>query len=151
MKARRKARCLALQVLYEMDCAGHALDEAFRYQSADAALTEQQAVFALRLVEGAWGQRAWLDQVIHRHAPEWPLSQMAYVDRNVLRIAIWEFALSGDTPLKVAINEAVELAKRFGSDSSSRFVNGVLGALAAKENDVRQQLAAKVKKEAKAI
>ena len=150
MKARRKARCLALQVLYEIDCSGHALEDAFEYQRAASALPESQAAFALRLVEGAWGQRAWLDQVIHRHAPEWPLSQMAYVDRNVLRISIWEFALSSETPLKVAINEAVELAKRFGSDSSSRFVNGVLGALAAKENDVRQMLVAKVKKEAEA-
>ena len=150
MKARRKARCLALQVLYEMDCSGHALVDTFEHQRAATALTERQAAFALRLVEGAWGQRAWLDQVIHRHAPEWPLSQMAYIDRNVLRISIWEFALSSETPLKVAINEAVELAKRFGSDSSSRFVNGVLGALAAKENDVRQMLAAKVRKEAEA-
>ena len=76
---------------------------------------------------------------------------MAVVDRNILRIAVSEIMLEGETPPKVAIDEAVELAKRFGSDSSSRFVNGVLGALAAKENDVRQQLAAKVKKEAKAI
>ena len=148
MKARRKARCLALQVLYEMDCTGHALKVAFEHQCVAAALTEHQAAFALRILKGAWGQRAWIDQVIHRHAPEWPLSQMAYVDRNVLRIAIWEFALSGETPLKVAINEAVELAKLYGSDSSSRFVNGVLGALAVKENDVCQMLAAKVRKEA---
>ncbi len=116
MKARRKARCLALQVLYEIDCSGHALAEVFEHRRAAAALSEPQATFALRLVEGAWGKRAWLDQVIHRHAPEWPLSQMAYVDRNVLRIAIWEFALSGETHLKVVINEAVELAKSFISD-----------------------------------
>ena len=147
MKARRKSRCLALQVLYEVDCSGHTIEEAFGHQRAVSALTEIQATFALRIVEGAWGQRAWLDQVIHRHAPEWPLSQMAYIDRNVLRIAIWEFALSGETPLKVAINEAVEISKRFGSDSSARFVNGVLGTLAAKENDVCQMLAAKVNKE----
>ena len=146
MKGRRKARCIALQVLYEMDCSGHALPVVFEGQRAAASLTERQASFARWLVEGTWGQRAWLDQVIHRHAPEWPLSQMAYVDRNVLRMAIWEFALSGETPLKVAINEAVELAKLFGSDSSSRFVNGVLGTLAMKENDVRQMLAARVEK-----
>ena len=150
MKARRKARCIALQVLYEMDCSGHALAETFENRRAAAALSDLQASFALWLVEGAWGKRAWIDQVIHRYAPEWPLSQMAYVDRNVLRMAIWEFALSGETPLKVAINEAVELAKRFGSDSSSRFVNGVLGALAVKENDVRQMLAVRVKREAEA-
>ena len=151
MKARRKARCLALQVLYEVDCSGHTVEEAFGHQRAVSALTEIQATFALRIVEGAWGQRAWLDQVIHRHAPEWPISQMAYIDRNVLRIAIWEFGLSGQTPLKVAINEAVELSKRFGSDSSARFVNGVLGAVAAKENDVCQMLAAKVNQNAEGL
>ena len=78
--------------------------------------------------------------MIHRHAPEWPLRQMAIIDRNVLRMAIWEFAINDSTPTKVAINEAVELAKRFGSDSSARFVNGVLGTLASKENDIRQIL-----------
>jgi N utilization substance protein B len=76
--------------------------------------------------------------MIHLHAPEWPLGQMALIDRNVLRMAIWEFAIDGSTPTKVAINEAVELAKHFGSESSARFVNGVLGTLAAKETSLRQ-------------
>ena len=73
---------------------------------------------------------AELDKLIQRYAPEWPVDQMAVVDRNVLRIAIYEFSISRGTPTKVAINEAVELAKLFGSDSAPRFVNGVLGALA---------------------
>jgi N utilization substance protein B len=68
--------------------------------------------------------------MIQQHAPEWPLDQMAIIDRNVLRIAIYEFAVAEMTPTRVAINEAIELAKLYGSDSSSRFVNGVLGALA---------------------
>ena len=71
--------------------------------------------------------------MIQRHAPEWPIDQMAVVDRNVLRIAIYEFRVAHLTPLKVAINEAIELAKTFGSDSAPRFVNGVLGALAEPE------------------
>ena len=144
MKARRKARRLALQILYEMDCSGHAMESTFAYPSGDLNQENGYNDFALQLVAGAWEHRAWLDQVIHRHAPEWPLTQMPYIDRNILRIAIWEFGVYGDTPLKVAINEAVELAKRYGSESSYRFVNGVLGALAAKENDVRQMLLSKI-------
>jgi N utilization substance protein B len=78
--------------------------------------------------------------VIARYAPEWPLDQIAAIDRNILRIATWEFAAQRDTPVKVAINEAVELAKAFGSDSAPRFVNGVLGSLAEHENEVVQFL-----------
>jgi len=77
-----------------------------------------------------------LDAFIHQHAPEWPLDQMAYIDRNILRMAIFEFAVDGKTPVKVAINEAVELAKMFGSDSAPRFVNGVLGALVKCKDDI---------------
>jgi N utilization substance protein B len=72
-------------------------------------------------------------------APEWPVDQLAVVDRNILRLALWEFAVSGETPVRVAINEAVELAKRFGSDSAPRFINGVLGSLAEREQEIRRQ------------
>ena len=82
--------------------------------------------------------RARMDEVIAHNAPEWPFDQLAAIDRNILRISVWEFAISGITPLKVAINEAVELAKLYGSDSTPRFVNGVLGSLAERENDIRQ-------------
>ncbi len=140
MKARSKARSLALQVLYEIDSTCHDLEDAFDYQSARLELGDTVILFAKELVEGTWSNRICLDQMIQSHAPEWPLNQMALIDRNVLRMAIWEFAIHGSTPTKVAINEAVELAKRFGSDSSSRFVNGVLGTLAGKENDIRQTL-----------
>jgi N utilization substance protein B len=84
-----------------------------------------------------------LDQVIARYAPEWPLDQIAAIDRNILRIATWEFAAQRATPVKVAINEAVELAKAFGSDSAPRFVNGVLGSLAEHENEIAQFLQAR--------
>ncbi len=83
-----------------------------------------------------------LDHFIAEHAPEWPLDQVAIVDRNILRIALWEFAVYGKTPIKVVINEAVELAKTYGSDSSPRFVNGVLGSLAARQNELQQALKA---------
>jgi len=70
-----------------------------------------------------------LDAMIAENAPEWPLDQISSIDKNIIRIALWEFAVSKITPVKVAINEAVELAKVYGSDSSPRFVNGVLGSL----------------------
>jgi len=89
-------------------------------------------------MDGVLQHREVLDAFIHRHAPEWPLEQMAYIDRNILRMAIFEFAVDGGTPVKVAINEAVELAKTFGSESAPRFVNGVLGALVERRAAIAQ-------------
>ena len=79
-----------------------------------------------------------LDDFIAQHAPEWPMDQVAAIDRNIIRIALWEFAVSGLTPVKVAINEAIELAKLYGSDSTPRFVNGVLGSLADRQQEIHQ-------------
>jgi N utilization substance protein B len=81
-----------------------------------------------------------LDSVISKHAPEWPLDQVAVIDRNILRIALWEIAVYNHTPVKVAINEAVELSKMFGSESTPRFVNGVLGSLVLHQNEIVQTL-----------
>jgi N utilization substance protein B len=81
-----------------------------------------------------------MDVLIARYAPEWPLEQMAVIDRNILRIAIFEFIASEETPVKVAINEAVELAKTYGSDSAPRFINGVLGTLAEQIDALRAEL-----------
>jgi N utilization substance protein B len=78
--------------------------------------------------------------LIAKYAPEWPLEQVAPIDRNILRLAFWEFAVQRETPLKVAINEAVELAKQFGSDAAPRFVNGVLGSLAEHKDEIRQSV-----------
>lgn len=86
--------------------------------------------FASRLIQGVIQNQEEMDTLISRYAPEWPLDQMAVIDRNILRIAIFEFLIEGETPVKVAINEAVELAKTYGSDSAPRFINGVLGTLA---------------------
>ena len=79
--------------------------------------------------------------MIAKYAPEWPLEQVAAIDRNILRMSFWEFAVQRETPVKVAINEAVELAKQFGSDSAPRFVNGVLGSLAEHKDEIRQNVA----------
>lgn len=143
VKARRKARSLALQVLYEVGCTTHPVEEVFRCRLDDIPVDAEVEVFARLLTDGVLHYAPELDDLIHKHAPEWPLDQMAIIDRNVLRMAIWEFAIGHTTPLKVAINEAVELAKLYGSDSAARFINGVLGALAAKEAQIVHELAAK--------
>jgi N utilization substance protein B len=98
------------------------------------------ADFTRQIVLGVWPVVHDLDLFIAEHAPEWPLDQVAVIDRNILRMALWEFAISEMIPIKVAINEAVELAKVYGSDSTPRFVNGVLGSLAARQNEIRQAL-----------
>ena len=140
MKARTRARGVALQALYEIDVAGHPPAIVIENRFADETIDENLADFVRQIVLGVCPMITELDQFIAAHAPEWPLDQVAVVDRNILRIALWEFAVSEKVPIKVAINEAVELAKVYGSDSAPRFVNGVLGSLAEKENEIRQAL-----------
>lgn len=89
--------------------------------------------FARALVEGSLQHRAELDKLIARSAPNYPVDQMSPIDKNILRLAIFEILFDNRVPLKAAINEAVELGKRFGSESSSRFINGVLGTVAAEQ------------------
>ena len=140
MKPRTRARSVALQVLYEVDVVNHApgivLKERLDAEGVDGILAE----FSQAIVVGVLPIVDQLDGFIAEHAPEWPLDQVAIIDRNILRIALWEFAVYGKTPLKVAINEAVELAKVYGSDSAPRFVNGVLGSLASRQNEIQQAL-----------
>ena len=138
MKPRTRARSIALQALYEIDLVGHPLGTVLEHRLEDANLEDRLVKFTESIALGVWPMKDELDAFISEHAPEWPLDQVAIVDRNILRIALWEFAVNGDTPIKVAINEAVELAKTYGSDSSPRFINGVLGSLAARENEIRQ-------------
>jgi len=140
MKSRTRARSIALQALYEIDVTHHSPGEVLQQRLEEDSLSDELGEFARQIVFGVLPLREVLDHVIARHAPEWPLDQIAAVDRNILRMACWEFAVQGDTPLKVAINEAVELAKTFGSESAPRFVNGVLGSLADHQHDVSQEL-----------
>ena len=143
MKARTRARGIALQALYEIDLVGHAPAQVLQERLTEEPQTEELAEFIRQILFGVLPMRERLDAVLARYAPEWPLDQIAAVDRNILRIAAWEFAGQQGTPVKVAINEAVELAKLFGADSAPRFVNGVLGALAAHEKELLQTMAAK--------
>lgn len=132
MKVRHRARIVALQALFEIDIAHHDPDTVLQQRLADSPLPEAGREFARNLVQGVLAHQAELDALIQDNAPEWPLDQVAAIDRNILRMAVFEFVIDGNTPVKVAINEAVELAKLFGSDSSGRFVNGVLGAIVSK-------------------
>jgi N utilization substance protein B len=130
-RERRRARSLALQILYEVDCVGHPPQEVLaRRLDHNESLSAEGVSFVSRLVQGTLDSISELDNMIAGCAPEWPVDELAVVDRNILRLALWEFIISSETPVKVAINEAVELAKRFSSDSAPRFINGVLGTLA---------------------
>jgi N utilization substance protein B len=139
MKVRHQARISALQALFEIDCAHHDPTAVIERRLHDAPLPEAGADFARDLVQGVSEQREQLDLLVGRYAPEWPVDQIAIIDRNILRIAIYEILVRNDTPVKVAINEAVELAKEFGSDSAGRFVNGVLGSLVSTEGSISRQ------------
>jgi len=126
---RRRTRVVALQALYEADSVGHDIEQVLRDRIADAGLSRSSAKFAESLVRGVLANREEIDKIVSGFAPSWPIDQMAIVDKNILRIAISEIVMGKTTPPKVAVNEAVELAKTFGSDSSSKFVNGVLGSV----------------------
>lgn len=140
MKSRTRARSLALQVLYEVDIAQHSAADVYKLRLEDTPLTDELAEFARRIIFGVLPNAQSLDHAIEKYAPEWPFDQIAAIDRNILRMACWEFAVFHDTPLKVAINEAVELAKLYGSDSAPRFINGVLGSLANHQHELKQSL-----------
>ena len=120
-----------MQVLYELDSSGHDLDITLERTIEDAALKPEPAALTRVLVQGVRAHCDELDAVIREHARQWPVEQLSAVDRNILRIAIFEIVFNNKTPPKAAINEAVELAKIFGSENLYRFVNGVLGSVLA--------------------
>ena len=126
---RRKARIAALQLLYELDCTKHKAEEVLAHLTAEEKLPQEALSFVEKLVGGVLKNKPELDALIKKFAPAFPPEHMSNVDRNILRLAIFEILFNERTPFKVAINEAVELAKGFGSDSSPRLINGVLGAI----------------------
>ncbi len=129
--SRRKSRILAFQVLFESEQHEHPIAEALQRRLDESDLDESARTFARQLIEGIEEHRTAIDEVITRYASAFPLEDMAPVDRNVLRLAIYEVLFDNRrAPLRVAINEAVDIAKGYGSESSGRFVNGVLGAVA---------------------
>jgi N utilization substance protein B len=139
-RGRRLARTLAFQTLYEMDVSRHRPGEVLQRLLAEEQPTPDVAEFARELVAGVLRHRAHLDELLQASAPLYPLAQMSPVDRNILRIGIYECLYTSEqVPVRVAINEAVELAKRFGSESTPRFVNGVLGHLIRREHVAEDQ------------
>lgn len=140
-RERRLVRRVALQALYEIDSVNHAPETVLvHHLESLKTLSQPNATFLREMVFGAYVIRKELDQIITQHAPEWPVEQLAVIDRNILRLALWELAIAKGTPLKVAINEAVELAKIYGSDSAPRFINGVLGSLADHITEIKRSL-----------
>ncbi len=125
---RRKGRIAALRVLYEFDCTEHELEEILTRLASEKNVPSKAVDFASELIRGILDNKDKLDSTIRLFAPAFPVEQLANIDRNILRIAIFEIMLN-KTPFKAAINEAVELAKTFGSEASPKFVNGVLGSV----------------------
>jgi N utilization substance protein B len=126
-KPRRMARRALLQVLYEVDISGHSIKDSLIWVTEEFSLDEQSVNFIRTSANNIMNNQFLLDTQIQLFAKNWPISQLPVVDRGILRIAFYEILTPGETPPKVAINEAVELAKRFGSENLPRFVNGVLG------------------------
>lgn len=132
---RREARVLAMKILFEADLTPHdALDVLFR-ELGDDSVAEDQQRYCETLVRGVVSELESIDRQIGEAAPAFPVDQLPAVDRNVLRVAVYELTMNPEVPTKAAINEAVELAKLFGGDNSSRFVNGVLGSILAVGGD----------------
>jgi N utilization substance protein B len=143
---RSLSRRVALQALYELDAADHNVGEVIEARLADVHLNKKAARYTRRIVIGVTNHRDQLDALIRHYASEFPLEQVAIVDRNILRMAIYEYAAQVNTPVSVIVAEAIELAKLFGAESTPRFVNGVLGALASDDQEkVRQILSPETK------
>ena len=128
---RRKARAIALKALYEIDSTKHEVEAVVSRLLAEGELSEENDAFVRELVSQVLQNKEEIDRNIQRFAPAWPIEQISIIDRNILRLAIFEILFDNRVSVKVAINEAVELAKKFGSDNSSKFVNGVLGSVSA--------------------
>ena len=127
MKSRTRARELTLQFLYQVDLLGEEkIADLKRFLKEEEPGDKEAREFAQRLVEGTFEKRIELDETIQRIAENWQIARMAVIDRNVLRLATYELVFCQDIPLKVAINEAIELGKRFSTANSGGFINGIL-------------------------
>ena len=126
---RRRARIAALQALFELDSVGHPPEQTIARQFEGSPASPEVVEFARELVTGVLESKERIDQTIQDTAPAFPVEQMAVVDRNILRLAIYEVIIDNRVPMRAAINEAVELAKEFGGENSPKFINGVLGSV----------------------
>ncbi len=144
MANRHLARSIAMQTLYQWDFTQRSMPEKFENMDLEETisynLTEfgpglDDHEFSRELVHGVLDNQKDIDEIIVQYAPDWPLEQITNVDRNILRIGVYEMKMTENIPSRVAINEAIELAKSFGGESSGKFVNGVLGAI---YNDIKE-------------
>jgi transcription antitermination protein NusB len=134
--SRHQARISALQALFEADNSQHGALESLKRIVHNQHVPAESAAFAKELIEGVLAQQDEIDEVIAGAAPAWPVKQLPAVDRNILRLAIREMLEDNGTPIGAVISEAVELAKQFGSESSSKFVNGVLGSIERRRQEL---------------
>lgn len=133
---RHRARVASLQVLFELEFAANQPDSILERTMQETGLTGEGVEFARGLVQGVICQKQLLDQIIGSYAPAFPVGQLAPMDRNILRLALFEIVVQKSVPVKVAVNEAIEMAKEFGSETSPKFINGVLGSVIA---DIEKQ------------
>lgn len=129
MGGRRLSRELALQVLFQIDLVNANMEESLRYIFENGTYSEDIKEFTLNIVRGVMGNLIEIDKAIKKYTDNWSLERINNIDRNILRIAIYEILFRDDIPKSVSINEAVELAKKYGTESSFSFVNGVLGKI----------------------
>ena len=125
--SRGDSRILALQALYEADLANHSVEDSVLWLQEGVPLARETVSFAWKLISGVLQHSEEIDTMIQRFAPLWPVQNLPPVERNILRLALYEVNFEEDVPRKAAVNEAVELAKSFGSEQSGKFINGVLG------------------------
>jgi N utilization substance protein B len=129
MGNRRRSRELAMQALFQMEANRDDSEEALALFCRHFEVSRRSKDFFLRLVEGVREHRAVIDSLIVRHSDNWKISRMSGVDRNLLRVAVFELLYCEDVPSKVSINEAIDIGKKFGTEHSSAFVNGVLDGI----------------------
>lgn len=138
MGERRTARECALQLLFQMDIAGEDVETAIpKFWQLKEDINDQVREFCDALGRGYWDNRELIDRIISENASNWRLDRMAVVDRNIMRISIYEFLFRDDIPEKVSINEAIEIAKRYGGPESTQFINGILDAVKNKINQYK--------------
>jgi N utilization substance protein B len=135
ISTRRDVRILSLQILCEVDTANHSSEIVLSQAKTNYEMLPKDEDFVCKLVNNVLVNLQQLDNMIMFYAPNWPIDQMAVVDRNILRMAIGEIEWVCSTPDRVAVNEAVEIAKIFGSENTPSFVNGVLGTYLTEKSD----------------
>ena len=133
MGMRRKARELALQALFCMEMTGDVSEEMLQRFCEHYPPAAKSRPFFLKLVKGVNGSQMAIDQLIERYSHNWRLSRMSCVDRNILRIAVFELLFCDDIPFKVSINEAIDIGKKYGTEESGAFINGILDSIRAEK------------------